>query len=267
MVFMRTVLSSLVALFAALASAQDWAKKRLDDSPRHQEWVEVKAGSRTVKCFVVYPEKKEKATVVVMIHEIMGMTDWVMATADRMAENGFIAVAPDFLSGMGPSGGRTDSFGDLGKVREAISGLSPSQVTSDLNAACDYARKIPSANGKVAVTGFCWGGTQSFRFATERQDLIAALPFYGSGPTDPVAIAKVKAPVYGFYGGNDNRINATIPESEKLMKAAGKTYEPVIYEGAGHGFMRSGDAPDAAEANRVGREKAWKRLLEILGRL
>lgn len=246
---------------------QDWAKKRLDDSPRHQEWVELKSGSRKLKCFVVYPEKKEKATVVVLIHEIMGMTDWVMATADRLAENGYIAVAPDFLSGMGPGGGRTDSFGDVGEVREAISGLSASQVNADLHVASDYGMKIPSANGKIAVTGFCWGGTKSFLFATERPNLIAALPFYGTGPTDPAAIAKIKAPVYGFYGGNDNRVNATIPESEKLMKAAGKVYEPVIYEGAGHGFMRSGDQPDATEPNRTGRDKAWKRILEILARV
>lgn len=260
------VLLAALAL-ATTALAQDWAKERVNASPRHQEWVELKSGARTVKCFVVYPEKKEKATVVVLIHEIMGMTDWVMSVADQLAEHGYIAVAPDFLSGMGPGGGRTDAFEDVGKVREAISGLAPAQVLSDLDAACDYGKRIPAANGILAVAGFCWGGTQSFQFATHRKDLAAAFPFYGSGPKDPAAIAKISCPVYGFYGGNDNRVNATIPDSEKLMKAAGKSYEPVLYEGAGHGFMRSGDQPGAEAANKSGRDAGWKRWLDLLAKL
>lgn len=246
---------------------QDAARKRLDESPRHQEWVDLKSGDRTLKCFVVYPEKSEKTPVVVLIHEIMGLTDWVMSVADQLAEKGYIAIAPDFLSGMAPGGGRTTDFADLSRIREAISGLPPAQVTSDLNAACDYAKTIPSANGKVAVGGFCWGGTQTFRFATERADLAAGFVFYGSGPTDPAAIARITAPIYGFYGENDNRINATIPESERLMKDAGKTFLPVIYDGAGHGFMRAGEAPDASEANKKAMQDGWVRWLEILAKM
>lgn len=257
----------MLVVLACLASAQDWAKKRLEASPRHQEWVELKHGDRTVKCFVVYPERKDKATVVVLIHEIMGLTDWVQSVADQLAEQGYIAIAPDFLSGMAPGGGRTTDFEDASKAREAISGLKPEQVTADLDAAVDYGKKLPSANGKVAVAGFCWGGTQTFRYATNRADLAASCVFYGSGPTDPAALAKIGGPVYGFYGGNDNRINATIPDSVKLMKEAGKTYEPVTYEGAGHGFMRAGEAPDASEDNKKGRDAAWKRWLEILGKI
>lgn len=258
-----------VALFAlALTShAQDWAKKRLDDSPRHQEWVELKNGNRTVKAFVVYPEVKEKATVVVLIHEIMGLTDWVMSVADQLAEKGYIAITPDFLSGMAPNGGRTVDFPDVGKVREVISMLPSEQVMGDLDAAVAYGAKLPASNGKVAVGGFCWGGTQTFLFATHSKSIVAAFPFYGSGPTDAAAIAKITVPVYGFYGGNDARVNATIPESERLMKAAGKQYEPVLYEGAGHGFMRSGEQPDAQEVNRKGRDAAWKRWLELLSKL
>jgi carboxymethylenebutenolidase len=263
---MRLIVLIAIVVMAAFSGAQDWAKKRLEASPRHQEWVELKNGSRTVKAFVVYPEKKEKATVVVIIHEIMGLTDWVQGVADQYAEKGYIAIAPDFLSGMAPGGGRTIDFPDVGKAREAIGALPPDQVTGDLNAACDYAKTIPAANGKVAVTGFCWGGSQTFRFATNRTDLVAAMPFYGTGPTDPAAIAKIKAPVYGFYGGNDNRVTSTVEESAKLMKEAGKTYEPITYEGAGHGFMRSGEQPDAQEANKKARDAAWKRVLEILGK-
>lgn len=251
-------------LLTAAGSAQDWAKKELDSSPRHQEWVELKSGDRKLKSFVVYPEKKEKATVVVLIHEIMGITDWVMLTADLLARDGFIVIAPDFLSGMGPNGGRTDSFGDVGKVREAISGLSPAQITSDLNAACDYGKTLPAANGKLAVGGFCWGGTQTFAFATKRADLGAALVFYGTGPSDAKALENIKTSVYGFYGSNDARVNATVPASTDLLKKLGKTFEPIEYEGAGHGFMRSGQQPDALPANKQARASAWERMLKIL---
>lgn len=263
---MKLFFALMLIAIACFSGAQDWAKKKLDASPRHQEWIEVKNGSRTVKCFIVYPERKDKATVVVLIHEIFGMTDWVMSVADELAEQGYIAIAPDFLSGMGPNGGRSDSF-DSGKAREAVSGLPPDQITGDLNATCDYGKKIPSANGKIAVAGFCWGGSQTFRFATNRLDLAAAFVFYGTGPSDAASIAKINCPVYGFYGGNDNRVNATIPDSEKLMKEAGKTYQPVIYDGAGHGFMRAGQQPDPLDGNKKGREAGWKRLLELLGKL
>jgi carboxymethylenebutenolidase len=243
---------------------QDWAKAQLEKSPRHQEWVKVPQGSRTVHTFVVYPEVKDKAPAVIVIHEIMGLTDWVMSVADRLAEAGYIALAPDLLSGMGPNGGRTVDFADVGKAREAISGLSPDQVTADLGAVCDYALKIPAASGKVAVGGFCWGGSQTFRFATNRKDLAGAFVFYGTGPTDRDALSRIACPVYGFYGGNDNRVNATVPDSEKAMKELGKTFEPVIYEGAGHGFMRAGQAPDASEANRKAFEQGWIRWKELL---
>ncbi len=257
----------VLLLLACFAPAQDWAKKRLESSPRHQEWVDVQHGSRTVKCFVVFPEVKEKAPVVVVIHEIMGLTDWVMSVADRLAEAGYIAIAPDLLSGMAPNGGRTPDFAGSGAAREAISALPPDQVTADLNAASDYGLKLPACNGKLAVGGFCWGGAQTFRFATNRADLSAAYVFYGTGPTDEAAIGRIKSPVYGFYGSNDNRVNSTIPASEEAMKRAGKTYEPVLYEGAGHGFMRSSEAPDASDANRKGFEDGWSRWKALLSRL
>jgi carboxymethylenebutenolidase len=126
---------------------------------------------------------------------------------------------------------------------------------------------LPASNGKLAVAGFCWGGTQTFRYATNNPEVDAALVFYGGGPTEPEAIARIEAPVYGFYGGNDARVNATIPKSEELMKAAGKRYEPVVYEGAGHGFLRAGGAPDASPENKKAREKAWERIKSILGGL
>jgi len=258
------------------AVEQNWAKQRADKSPRHQEWVKVKNGTREVNSFLVFPEVKNKATAVIVIHEIFGMSDWVRSLTDQLAEAGYIAIAPDLLSGMGPKGGGSSEF-DGSAVRQAIGELPVDQITADLNAVADYVAKLPACNGKVAVGGFCYGGTQTFRFATNRPSLKAAFVFYGSGPDSKEAIAKIKCPVYGFYGGNDNRVNATIPKSQELMKEAGKTYEPVIYEGAGHGFMRAGEDPTAneatpqakaiKEANKKARDEAWVRWKELLKKL
>jgi carboxymethylenebutenolidase len=260
-----------VEAVAVSALTQDWAKQKLEKSPRHQEWVKVKNGERTVNAFIVYPEVKSKATAVIVIHEIFGLTDWVRSVADQLAEAGYIAIAPDLLSGAGAKGGGSADFTDRNTVGQAIRDLPPDQITGDLNAIADYVGKLPAANGKVAVGGFCWGGGQTFRFATNRPSLKAAFVFYGSGPDNKEAIAKIKAPVYGFYGGNDARVNATIPKSQELMKEAGKTYDPVTYEGAGHGFMRAGEDPTAADAskdaNKKARDEAWARWKGILSKL
>jgi len=258
----------LLLLSASPVLAQDWARARLEKSPRHGEWVTIKHDGRAVETFVVYPEAKDKTPVVLIIHEIFGMTDWVQDLADQVAEAGYIAVAPDLLSGMGPNGGRSNSFpagqGMGSPATAAVSHLNPDQVTADLNAAADYANKIPASNGKLFVAGFCWGGGQSFRFATHRADLAAAFVFYG-GPPAKEAMASITAPVYGFYAGNDARIDATLPDTREQMKAAGKTFDPVIYDGAGHGFMRAGEAPDASDANRQARMDAWARWKKLLG--
>ncbi|MBS1724778.1 MAG: dienelactone hydrolase family protein [Armatimonadetes bacterium] len=263
---MRHLLLGVLIALSSASFAQDWAKMKLGASPRHQEWVKLQSGGRDLHCFVVYPEVKDKAKVVVLIHEIMGLTDWVMSVADELAAQGYIAIAPDFLSGAGPGGGRSKDFPDVGAAREAVSALSLDQVTADLNSAVDYGRSLPSANGKVAVAGFCWGGGQSFRFATSRPDISAAFVFYGT-PPNPDSMATLKAPVYGFYGGNDNRVTATVDPTKEDMSKAGKAYEPVVYEGAGHGFMRSGQQPDATPENKKARDTAWSRWLEILSKL
>jgi carboxymethylenebutenolidase len=230
------LLAAFVAVFAAVSlPAQDWAKAALEKSPRHREYVPIKHGDRTVQAFVVYPEVSHKAPVIVMIHEIFGLSDWAKEMADELAGQGYIVIAPDLLSGAGPNGGGTDSFPAQDAVTKAVSGLSADQVTADLDAAADYGKKLPSANGKLFVAGFCWGGGKSFGFATHRHDLAAAFVFYGTPPAD---VTTITAPVYGFYAGNDARISATVPATTEAMKAAGKTYEPVIYDGAGHGFMR-----------------------------
>jgi carboxymethylenebutenolidase len=264
-------LLALFALSVVGVSAQDWARQKLEQSPRHHEWVTVKHGGRSVETFVAYPESKQKTPVVLIIHEIFGLSDWIQDLADQVAAAGYIAVAPDLLSGMGPNGGRTTSFA-ANQVTEAVSHLNPDQITTDLNAVADYALKLPASNGKLFVSGFCWGGGQSFRFATNRADLAAAFVFYGPPPhkaddpsvLDKDALAHIKAPVYGFYAGNDARIDATIPGTTEAMKQLGKVYEPATYEGAGHGFMRAGEAPDASDANRKARTEAWERWKTLL---
>jgi carboxymethylenebutenolidase len=277
----KTIAIATALLFSLpLAWAQDWAKQNLEKSPRHQEWVEVKHDNRVVHAFVVYPEVKGKAPVVIVIHEIFGLSDWARSVADQLAAHGYIAIAPDLLSGFGPNGGGSSAFASTQDTMKAISGLDPDTITADLNAVADYAKKIPASNGKIAVSGFCWGGTQSFRFAANRKDLSAAFVFYGTGPQD---VSSITAPVYGFYAGADARVDATIPTSVEAMKTAGKKYDPVTYDSAGHGFMRAGEDPandaaskstgddpdakkkhDMAVANKKAHDEGWDRWLQLL---
>jgi carboxymethylenebutenolidase len=261
---------SCVAIIAALALAapsafsQDWAKAILNKSPRHQEWVKITHGSRTVNTFIVYPEVSHKAPVVLLIHEIFGLSDWARSMADDIAAMGYIVVAPDLLSGFGPNGGDTSAFPDQQAVMKAVSGLDPDTLTADLNAVADYAKKLPAASGKLAVVGFCWGGGKSFLYATQRHDLSAAFVFYGP-PPPATALAGITAPVYGFYAGNDARITATVPDMKTAMAAASKKYDPVIYDGAGHGFMRAGEDPaNTNPANTTARTESLKRLETLL---
>ncbi|HEX3968988.1 MAG TPA: dienelactone hydrolase family protein [Edaphobacter sp.] len=258
----KLLIAALLLPFAASTlHAQDWAKARLDASPRHHEYVPLKHGDRTVQAFVVYPEVKTKAPVIILIHEIFGLSDWAKEMADELAGQGFIVVAPDLLTGFGPNGGGSDAFPSMDATTKAVSGLDAAVVNADLDAAADYAKKIPAANGKIAVAGFCWGGGKSFAFAAHRKDLSAAFVFYGPGPSD---VTTITAPVYGFYAGNDARIGATIPATTDAMKAAGKKYDPVTYDGAGHGFMRAGEAPDASPANKAAREQGFTRLVSLI---
>lgn len=258
---------ALALIAAVLLAPQDPVKDRLDKTSRHLEWIEVKNGERTVHCFIGYPEAKEKAPVVVIIHEIFGLSDWMKSMVDQLAERGYIAIAPDLLSGMGPKGGKTSDFESGDAVRGAIGKLPADQVTADLKAVCEFAKKEPAANGKVAVGGFCWGGAQTFRFATNYPDLAAGYVFYGRGIESADEIAKINCPIYGFYAERDERVNATIAKSEELMKAAKKTFEPVKYEGGGHGFMRMGEMNPQDEKNVKARAEAWKRWDELLKKL
>jgi carboxymethylenebutenolidase len=259
---MKLLIVTGLLVAALTASAQEWAKSKLEKSSRHQEWVKVENGKRKVESFVVFPEVKEKATAVIVIHEIFGLSDWARLAADEFAAAGYIAIAPDLLSGMAPNGGGTAELSN--NVGRTIQSLPAEQIVKDLDACAAYVAKLPACNGKVVVAGFCWGGGQTFNYATHNKDIKAALSFYGPMTKNEADAKKINCPVYGFYGENDARINSMIPAAEELMKKAGKTYEPVIYKGAGHGFMRAGEQPDATPANKKAREDAWARIKKIL---
>ncbi len=329
---------------APRALAQDWAKANLDKSPRHGEFVTIhEPGGRNLQAWVVYPESKGKAPVVVLIHEIFGLSDWAREMADEVAAAGYIVVEPDLLSGYGPppaaatltpvspagdaahfqrtagsapaapalSGmgcdpmdcapgqhrfavriagtypgqdhahmstpqagaggafvpatpGGTAAFPDQSAIVKAVSSLPDPGVLTDLDAAADYGKHLPAASGKLFAGGFCWGGGKTFLFATHRHDLSAAFVFYGPPPPAD-AMKNITAPVYGFYAGNDARITSTVDQAKADMKAAGKVYDPVVYDGAGHGFMRAGEAPDASAENSAARQAGFRRLVQLLG--
>jgi carboxymethylenebutenolidase len=259
----KTLLIPLLLFFVSCISAPP-SIDRLNASPRHQEWVEVRNGDKTIYTWVVYPEMSMKRPVVILIHENRGLSDWVRGMADQVAEAGYIAVAPDLLSEFSETEKRTSDFADEDAARNAIAELDPEDVQADLQAVAEWAKMIPAGNGKLVSAGFCWGGAQSFQFAAGSDDLAAAMVFYGTGPEEEAAYANIAAPVFGFYGGDDARVNATIEESGEYMTAAGKKYDYVIYDGAGHAFMRLGEDPSGDPANVAARNAAWERMKMIL---
>ncbi len=236
----------------------------METTPRHDEWVTIESVGRQLHAYVVYPQSSTKSGSVVVIHENRGLNDWARTVADKLAEQGYIAIAPDMLSGAAPGGGRTKDFPSEDAAREAISKLPKEQILSDLKASANYVRTLPSANGKLAVGGFCWGGARSWEAANTVDDLTAAFVFYGTGPMTEEGVTGIEAPVYGFYGGDDARVNATIDTTRPLMEQHGKRFEPVIYAGAGHAFMRLGELPDASPANKKAHDEAWVRWLDLL---
>jgi carboxymethylenebutenolidase len=247
----------------SLPPSEQQAKAALEKSPRHGEYVDVKlpSGGTPIRTWVVYPERKDKAPVVIVIHEIYGLSDWLRGVADQLAREGFIAVAPDLISGLGPNGGGTDSVASRDDVVKLVRGLTPEMATARFNAVHDWAVKLPASNGKSATIGFCWGGARSFAYAAAQPALDAAVVYYGTSP-EAAELARIKAPVLGLYGGDDARVDATIPPAETEMKKLGKSYEPNLYEGAGHGFLRAQEERDGANLRAT--QKAWPRTLAFL---
>lgn len=249
------------AVAQGLPPGEDSAVARLNASPRHGEWVTYDAGGGdSVKAWVVYPERSDKAPVVIVIHEIFGLTDWIRSVTDQLAAEGFIAIAPDLLSGKGPNGGGTSSVDRQGAIA-LIQKLTPDEVQRRLRAAAAYATALPAAKNAVGSVGFCWGGSTSFAFATTEADLKAAAVFYGTAPSEEAA-GRIRSPVVGFYGGDDARVTSTVEPTRALMARLGKSYEPHVYEGAGHGFLR--DQAGRNGANLRAAEQAWPRTVTFL---
>ena len=246
---------------AGLPPGETGVKEHLAGSPRHGEWVRVDAGGGDrVDAWLVYPERRDKAPVVIVIHEIMGLTDWVRAVADQLAAEGFIAIAPDFLSGKGPGGKGTASV-DPEAARALIRDLPAEEIVRRLNAAARYATSLPAAAPRYATIGFCWGGGVSFNYATEQPDLGAAVVYYGTSP-DAAALRRVRAPVLGLYGGDDARVNATVPAARQELERLGRRYEVETYAGAGHAFLRGQDGRDGANLRAA--QQAWPRTVAFL---
>ena len=264
----RLVPLALLAILAAattlsaqsLPASDDTARARLNASPRHGEWVKVESGGDTINAWVVYPERSDPAPVVLVIHEIYGLTDWIRSVADQLAAEGYIAITPDILTGKGPGGGGTESVDRDGAVA-LVRALDRDEVVSRLNATAQYANSLPAAQDTLAVIGFCWGGSTSFAYAAAQPNLSAAVVYYGSSPSAE-ALARIQAPVLALYGGDDARVNKTISAAETEMKRLGKSYQPEIYDGAGHGFLRAQEARDGA--NMRASERAWPETIGFL---
>jgi carboxymethylenebutenolidase len=246
----------------ALPPAEETAKERLTSSPRHGELVSVDAQGTPIRTWIVYPERRDKAPVVIVIHEIFGLTDWIRTVADQLAADGFIAVAPDLLSGNGPSGGGTEAFASRDDVTKAVSGLQREDVLARLNAVRDYAVALPAASGKSATVGFCWGGSASFAYAVAQPRLDAAVVYYGTAPLDLSTLSTVRAPVLGLYGREDARVTATIEATKSKMRELGKSYESHVFDGAGHAFLRAQSGQSGA--NLTAARQAWPLTIAFL---
>ena len=246
---------------------QSWATTKLAQSPRRQAWVTIQQGGRTLKGWVDFPSVRRKVPVVLVLHEVFGLTDSTRNTADEIAAMGYVAITPDMLSGFGPNGGDTASFENSRAASQTLTGLPDDAVNAELDAWADYADHLRQSDGRLAIVGLSWGGGAAFRdAATTRTDLKAVFVFYDVGPPaqtqgpadqrgpDAFPASRIRLPVYGFYGSKDTRVMQSLEAMRQAMQAAGKRYEPVVYEGADHAFMRVGEDPsnhDPADATAV----------------
>lgn len=246
---LSTFLGGAVLLAATAGAAHSQAKPTT-----HGEWVHIRKGADSIRAYVAYPERKDRAPGVIVIHEIYGLTDWEPTVADRLAKEGYVAVVPDLLSS---KHGRTPK--DEGEARKLVGELEPDRVTADLDATYAYLNGLPAVRkGVIGTIGFCWGGGQSFRYATNNPNLRGVVVAYGPAP-DTADMKRIKAPVLGIYAEDDARINAELPTVTAGMQNAGNTFTTEVFPGTGHAFLKPGrqgyDTPE--------RERAWKRILEF----
>ena len=224
---------------------------RLSTADIHTEYVKIPSGRDTVTAYLAYPERKDRAPAVVVIHEIFGMSDFVRHTTEQLAQDGFVAIAPDLLSRRGGTPASADS------ARKLIATLDPDTVTKDLDATLAYVKRLPAVRPeRVGVIGFCWGGGQSFRYATHNPSLRAFVVCYGPAP-EALAIARIRAKGFGVYAENDARIDAGLPDVDGAVRTYHKDYHSTVYPGVGHGFLRTREKPEVADS-------AWGDVIRFL---
>lgn len=238
----------------SIPPAQEFVATALAASPRHSEWVDIPRGSAPpVRAFVVYPESKSKTGVVMVIHENRGLNDWARSVADQLAEDGFIAIAPDMLSGMGPNGGNTDAIAP-DQISSYLGKLTLEERNRRIDAVRTYAIQIPAANGRVGIVGFCWGGARVFEYAIHQPAINAAVVYYGTAPSDPALLDRIASPMLGLFGEDDARVNTTVNAALPILNKDSKKLDAHMFPGAGHGFLRQ---QFGREANLNAAEKAW----------
>ncbi len=229
------------------------APARLSSSPRHLEWAMIRTGDGdSLRVWVVYPERSSKAPVVLVVHEIFGLSSWIRGVADQLAADGFIAIAPDLLTMKNLPVGPDSIVAPLAQA--AIRTLDPAWVQKQLDAVAQYGMSLPAAEKRYGIVGFCWGGATSFAHAVHSPGLGASVVYYGTSPKTG-DLSSVRAPVLGLYGGNDARVNATIAPADSALRALGRTYAYSTYPGAGHGFLRQQTGMDGA--NMAATRAAW----------
>ncbi|MES2178985.1 MAG: dienelactone hydrolase family protein [Gemmatimonadota bacterium] len=255
----HAVSSVHIPLSDTIPASGTTAAERIAKSPRHAEWVAIKVGATdSVMAWVVYPQRSDKAPVVIAIHENTGINTWTRSVADQLAADGFIGIAPDLTTMFRTGDLKADPAADAG--RAAIGRVTPEIANRAIDAVANYAMALPSAQPKYGIIGFCWGGGRSFLHATHAPSLGASVVYYGSPPTAE-QIAAIKAPVLGLYGGSDARITSTVPATDSTMKRLGKSYEYQIFDGAGHGFLRG---QDGSPANAAAAAQAWPKTVGFL---
>jgi carboxymethylenebutenolidase len=238
------------------------APARLAASPRHGEWAMIPAngigGADSIRAWIAYPERRDKAPVVIVVHEIFGLTPWVRNVADQLAADGFIAIAPDLLSGKRPVGYLDAQPQDSAVA--VIRTLRPADVQQHLDLVARYGMALPAARPVYGIVGYCWGGSAVWNHAVHAGSRLAAgVSYYGGTPDRQRIVDSVKTPILGLYGGNDARVNSTIPRADSAMKEIRVPYTYQIYEGAGHGFLRQQDGQDGA--NLAASRDAWPRTI------
>jgi carboxymethylenebutenolidase len=242
---------TLATSAAELPADAESAEQRLMSSPRHGEWVTIADGADSIRVWLVYPERSSPAPVVVVVHEIFGVSDWIRGVTDQLAADGFIAIAPDFLTGKGVDMNSRDS------VVASVRRLENAEVQRRIDAVARWGMALPAAQQSYGVVGFCWGGQVAFSHAVHAPTLGASVVYYGTSPRTE-QLDRVRAPVLGLYGEDDQRVNATIAAADSALRALGRSFRQEIYPGAGHGFLRQ---QRGREANLEASRAAWPRTI------